>query len=400
MIALTEYEQVSLPADALPAALGRRLWEHYSPQVVVEPPSFQTAGQWRLTAQGWVGTIPLAADWGLVLQPKVPLGNLWRMLAYAYELSSFRFLDGLVECETWPEFVEQLALALAGRVLQRARQGFYRGYVARQESLPTVRGRLDGRRLAQRPWAVELPCRYQEQTADLVDNHILAWTLWQITHSGLLTERGLPTVRQAYQSLHGRVTLTPVSPVDCAGRPYHRLNEDYRPLHALCRLFLEHSGPGHPAGDRLMLPFLVNMEQLFESFVAAWLANHLPSTWRLETQERVQLDAAGQAHFVIDLVLYERVTGAARWVLDTKYKTPASPAAEDIAQVVAYAEATGCREAILVYPIPLARPLDTWVGRVRVRGLAFALGGDLEAAGMEFLRGLGDWGIIRDKKIP
>ncbi|MEW5987845.1 MAG: restriction endonuclease [Chloroflexota bacterium] len=384
VIALTEYEQVSLPPTALTAALGQRLWQDYGRQVVVEPPSFQTAGQWRLTAQGWVGVIPLTSERRLVLQPKVPLRNLLRMLEYAYQLQSFRLLEELVETQSWPGFYERLALALAGRVLQRARQGFYRGYLIRQEALPAMRGRLDGGQLARRPWAVELPCRYQEQTVDLLDNHILAWTLWRIAHSGLLSERGLPVIRQACQSLRGLVTLTPVTAQACAGRLYHRLNEDYRPLHALCRLFLEHTGPDTQVGDHLALPFLVNMERLFELFVAEWLSSHLPAAWRLQSQERVQLDAAGHTHFVIDLVVYEKETNAARWVLDTKYKTPAAPAAEDIAQVVAYAEAKGCREAVLVYPTALARPLDTWVGRVRVRSLAFSLAGDLEAAGQGF----------------
>lgn len=72
-------------------------------------------------------------------------------------------------------------------------------------------------------------------------------------------------------------------------------------------------------------------------------------------------------------------------MLDTKYKAPTAPASSDIAQVVAYAEATGCEEAILVYPMALVEPLDIRVGRIRIRSLTFSLAGDLEQAGYRFL---------------
>lgn len=52
---------------------------------------------------------------------------------------------------------------------------------------------------------------------------------------------------------------------------------------------------------------------------------------------------------------------------------------------MAYAEALGCREAVLLYPVRLVRPLDVEVGRIRVRTLGFELSGDLEAAGERLL---------------
>ncbi|MDZ7968068.1 MAG: hypothetical protein RM368_24475 [Nostoc sp. DedSLP03] len=107
----------------------------------LRPP--KTGARWRLTAQRWVGHIPLTNDFHIALCPKVKLGNLLRMLEYAYDLKSFRFLSGLVDCQTLLEFYERLAdiLALARRILNRGRQGFYRAYIAKTEHLPYVRGR-------------------------------------------------------------------------------------------------------------------------------------------------------------------------------------------------------------------------------------------------------------------
>ena len=273
ILPLTEYVSARFPRESIPDALGEALWQYYSSQVAVDFPSPKTESQWQLTSQGWVGYIPLTPELGLALQPKVELGNLFRMLEYAYQLKgkSFRFLEGLVECQSLKEFYERLANVLAKRVLDRGRKGFYRAYLPETERLPYVRGRLDVRQAIQTPWDVRLQCHYEEHTADIEENQILAWTLSRIARSGMCTERVLPTVRRAYRALRGLVSTQPCSPQDCVGRLYNRLNDDYHPLHALCRFFLEHSGPSHEVGDRTVLPFLVNMERLYELFVAVWL---------------------------------------------------------------------------------------------------------------------------------
>lgn len=387
-ITLTEYQPVHFPAEALPEAVGRTLWQHYGRQVEVQEPSFRTGGQWVLTAQGWAGHIPLTPEFHIMLQPKVALNNLFRMWEVAYRLN-FEWLGGLIRCDSLTEFYENLALVLARRVLDRGRQGFYRAYVPQAELLPYVRGRLELRSTWQRPGAVNLPCHFEEHTADIADNQLLAWTLRQISHSSPLTERVLPTVRLAHRALHGLVTPVSFGPQDCLERPYHRLNEDYRPLHALCRFFLDQSGPSHTLGEQKMLPFLVDLACLYELFVAEWLKANLPPGREIKTQERVELSQTNAFHFEIDLVLYDTQSGQPVCVLDTKYKAADKPANEDIFQVVAYAEAIGCREAVLIYPTPLTQPLNEQIGDIRVRSLTFALAGDLAQAGQAFLQNLG-----------
>lgn len=391
VVELVEYEARLFPRGQIDE-FEKLLVEHYRDQIDIEAPGYRTGGQWRLTAKGWVGFIPLADDFGLRLTPKVEIGNLFRMLEYAYRLQSFRFLDDLIGCETLEDYYERLANVLAKRVLERGRKGFYRDYLAQEEHLPYVRGRLDVARSAAQPWNIRPFCHYHEHTADIEENQLLAWTLWNIARRGICTERVLPTVRQAYHSLQGLVSLQPFSAAACIGRRYNRLNEDYRPLHALCRFFLEQTGPSHRQGDRQVLPFLVNMESLFELFVAEWLRTHLPAHWAIRAQERYQLGDGNGPYFEIDLVLYDMDSGLARCVLDTKYKAPDTPSTADISQVVTYALAKGCDEAVLIYPTALRSPFDDYVGkdekRIHVRSLAFALNGDLEAAGRHFVGAL------------
>ena len=388
IIELTEYTAINLEREEITQAIEEALWRNCEKKIKVESPSFQTGGKWKLTSQGWVGYIPLTPEFHLALLPKVQLKNLFGMLEYAYQLKSksFRFLEGLIDCQSLEEFYSQLAILLARRILDRGRKGFYRAYVPKTGQLAYVRGRLNIRQAIQKPWDVKLRCHYEEHSGDIEENQILAWTLFIIGRSGLCSERVSPTVRQAYHALQGLITLQPISPKYCVGRLYNRLNEDYRPLHALCRFFLESSGASHERGDRTMLPFLVDMARLYELFVAEWLKTHLPQHFLLKFQEQVNISKT--AYFRTDLVLYDISTGTARYILDTKYKTPKQPAADDIAQVVAYAVSKNCHEAILVYPENLTHPLNVLVGDIQVRSLTFSLKDDLDRAGQAFLQNL------------
>jgi 5-methylcytosine-specific restriction enzyme subunit McrC len=385
---LTEYEPAWFASTEIPPEIGEALWRQYGSQIAVDFPSPKTGGQWRLTSQGWVGHIPLSPQFHLTLQPKVTLNNLFRMLEYAYDLDSLKWLEGLVECQSLREFYERLAHILARRVADRGREGLYRAYVPETAQLPYVRGRLDPRPAMASPGQVKLHCHFQEHTIDVEENRILAWTLFIIARSGLCSERVLPAVRRAYRLLQGGVRLQPYQAQACAGRHYNRLNDDYGPMHALCHFFLEHSGPGHQAGNWAMLPFLVDMARLYERFVTEWLKANLPGNLRVKAQEKIDIDSSGALYFKADLIIYDTTSGEARYVLDTKYKLSAQPSPEDVAQVTAYAHFKDCRQAILIYPASLQESLDTQRGDIHVRSLTFALTGDLEQAGHQFLQQL------------
>jgi 5-methylcytosine-specific restriction enzyme subunit McrC len=387
-IELAEYRPVHFERDAIPQFIGELIWRSYRAQIAVEFPSPKTDEQWELTAQGWVGYIPLTAGLGLRLMPKVTLGNLFGMLEYAYHLKGFCFLRGLMDCGSLEEFYNRLVKILAQRILDRGRRGFYRSYVGEYDRLPFVRGRIDVRPAASMPWQIGLQCDYEEHTGDIAENQILMWTLQRVARSGMCDPLTLASAERAYRGLLGIASVRPFRPAACVGRIYNRLNQDYQTLHALCRFFLEQRGPSHIIGDRQTLPFLVDMESLFELFVAEWLGQHLPDRWTIKPHEHYQIGLHEGPSFDIDLVLQDTANGITRCVLDTKYKAAEGPSSADISQVVAYAEAKGCCEAILVYPVSLPSPLDRPVGRIRVRSLTFSLAGDLEKAGQEFLESL------------
>ncbi|UEC42877.1 MAG: 5-methylcytosine-specific restriction enzyme subunit McrC [Methanothrix sp.] len=389
-IELKEYETRRFPKGEISEELGM-IWQNYASQISIDEPSFKNGNQWCLTPNGWAGHIPLTPEFEISLLPKVDIKNLFRMLEYAYWVNSksLKFLDGLSDCDSLEDFYETLAKFLALRVLDRGRKGFFRSYQPRKDRIPYVRGRFDVRKSCQKPWVVKPECSYEEHTSDVEDNQILAWTLRRILQSGACTERSLPQVRRAYQSLRGLATPIPFDPQDCISRFYNRLNEDYQPMHALCRFFLEQSGPSHRIGDRTMIPFMVDMARLYELFVAEWLKAKMPPDFVVKAHEEVVIGRGGRVRFNIDLVVYDRDSQKALFVLDTKYKAPDHPGNDDISQVVTYATTKDCDEAVLIYPKALN--MDIMIGKIRVRSLAFSLDGDLEEAGRIFLEDL-FWG--------
>ncbi len=396
LIELTARRPRSLPADFFPPSIGETIWRDYGNIVEVSFPNPKTQNRWELTARDHVGFIPVSSEFTLVLLPKegVILGNVFGMLEYVYWLGFLRkdAPADLIDCATFEDFYACLAQILAKRVLDRERQGLYRSYVSREEALRCVRGRIDFERTLRHPWAVELDCEFEEHTPDIEDNQILAWTLWGILQNVLCCERVRPTIRGAWRTLQGAVSLTPVRPRACVGRHYNRLNGDYEPLHALCRFFLEHSGPAHSSGGYAMLPFLVNMASLFEMFVAEWLLRNLPPTYVLHTHARLNFGNEKELRFDIDLVLCDAASDPPRplCVLDTKYKGDGASADSDIKQVVAYAAGKGCSKAALVYPGKVAETLNAPWGEssIAVRTMSFDLSGNLETAGQAFLKDL------------
>lgn len=387
---LTEYETLHLPQNELPTKVGEQLWRTFDQsgkRLLVTFPSPKTAGLWQLTAQGWVGQIQLPHFLTLRISPKVPMARIFDLWELAYDLRLAELWDSVTAVSAVPEFFSVLAQILAQRVVRRGRQGFQKAYLRKTDRLPYVRGKLLPQKTAIASPRVQLTCQYETQTTDIEDNQIVAYTLHQIARSGQCSPTTQTAVRRAYHLLHPLVTLRPFQPSDCQNRSYSRLNQDYATLHALCRFFLEHSGPHLANGNHHLMSFLLNMAQLYERSVANWLQANLPSPYQIKAQESTSIGPNDELRFQIDLTLYGE-NGRPLAVLDTKYKIPDKPNQADINQVITYAKAKGCHHALLIYPQPLPQPLNVSVGDVQLHTITFGIDEPLDVAGTQFLNQL------------
>jgi 5-methylcytosine-specific restriction enzyme subunit McrC len=387
---LKEEQPLYIPKKDFDEATALRLHQEHRERIGIEFPNPLNDHCYVLRSKGCIGQIPISDDSLLQILPKVPIVNLFRMLEYAYNLKSFKFLEGITGVDSLNDLFEYLVSILAKRVLGRGRKGFYRCYIKEEQSLPYLRGRvlIMPSLRASMHGSARLECEYEEHTADIADNRILAWTMFLLPRFGLRREDVRRQVGQAYRALSGMVKITRMDACDCINLLYHRLNEDYRPMHGLCRFFLEHCGPGIKAGEHEFIPFVLNMPALFESFVAEWLRAKIPGYMHLTPQYQASLDESGVFSFRIDLILRDLSSENVMAVLDTKYKRNNDPEESDIQQIVAYAVRMNTKNAFLIYPSSTTRSVTLHVGHVCVRSLTFDVGIDPDEGGRLFLEKL------------
>jgi 5-methylcytosine-specific restriction enzyme subunit McrC len=380
---LQEFAPVSLAPSPEIDPIAEKLWREHSTRISIDGPSLTTGRMWRLTNRGWVGHIRINDDCAVSMPPKVGLSNLFGMLNVAYKYN-FKVDPGIVSVESLQEYCDELASILSKRILDRAKKGFYRTYVSRQKDLPYIRGQLNLKNHLRHSWVPYLECRFKEFTGDITDNRILAWALLLILQGGVCSQRVRPLVRKAYRETVGIASLTRFSAKDCLSLLYNRLNDDYKPLHALCRFFIEHTVPNHAAGEHGMLPFLIKMDRLYEMFVAEWLRRERIEGLDVRVHVKISYGPNDEVQYDTDILLEDSVTGEVRCVIDTKYKQPESPSHDDLNEIISYAVAHRCRHAVLVYPVNMKRSFDVQLADIRVRALSFPISGDLNEDGRSF----------------
>ncbi len=367
---LIEEEVAAIPAAELAVEQALHLHAQYPKELAVSFPSPLNGQCYQLRSRGYVGVVPLGADAALEINPKIRCSLLMPMLEYAYQLPK---ISAYKVPATMGDIYEFWAEVLARKVLQRVRRGLFWDYQTRQGRSRWVRGRLYPERsgLGVHPY-----CRFAEHTPDIIDNRILASALFGLRRFAFRRQVIRHLVGRAWWAL-SELNYRHIRPVDCLGVAYHRLNEDYRPMHALCYPLLQQCSPAGGLGAEQGPAYLLHMPTLFERFCTAFIDDKINHKVALKAQYHTRLKGTERLSFRLDMALFSAATGQPLAVVDAKYKA-AGPVESDVQQVVAYAVQLGTRRAFLLYP---NRDIDEQfeVGPVAVQ----ALGYDLEAEDLE-----------------
>ncbi len=315
-------------------------------------PSWSGSG-YDLTAGAHVGTIALRDAAGglldIVIEPKVPVDNLFYMLTYAHRLVEFG--ANVSPLLAGADIFDSVVDIFVRQVDDIARRGIHRGYLDREEAAAFLRGRLlVAPQVRRGPLAVTFHQRTNEFTADLLENRILSAALWRLAQARFRDPNLGPRVRRALAAF-GEASPVGITAAHCDRVVYSRLTERYRSPINLARLFLRHLSLEGQAGATPFASFLVPMPRLFEQFIARLLAEELLA-WprlRLEDQWQIYLDEERRLQGRPDLLLYR--DGRAALVLDTKYKVyNEKPTNADINQMVTYCHTLGVGRGVLLYP--------------------------------------------------
>jgi 5-methylcytosine-specific restriction enzyme subunit McrC len=366
-VVLAEYESTLVYLNADQERALRRIAQG---RIAVSPGD--ATNTWRITASSHVGTI-VTPDLRILIVPKVTTANLFYLLEAGG--SPVDVGPAIFDYDTTHDLIPSFATFYARHLEKALTRGVPHAYAEVQERLQGIRGRVDlsaQRRLAGVPVPTE--CRFDEYTADIRLNRILRGAAQRLLRLPGVTV----STRQALQRLVS--TLGESSPCTSADlvRPivFTRLNEHCQSAERIARMVLGNETLLASAGSAGAGVFLIDMNKVFEVFVAARLSRHLSGRLTVCPQHTRPLDLDGNVAIRPDLV-FKRGADVV-YVADTKYKisTDGYGRDADYYQILAYATALDVPEGMLIYcqrdgSVP---PRGIKVGKLGTRLVALAIG--------------------------
>ena len=229
-------------------------------------------GVW-VSARSWVGVVRFSA-FEVRVVPKLAGGNLGvvRMLDYALGVGALRRYESVRTLEAVGDSLLELIAWLLGIACEKlVRDGLLSDYVAREDTLHVLRGRLRLKDQASRRYLQVDPLEvaFDDYETDIPDNRVLT--------AALAATRGVvrsPVVQRLIRREHAIfMEACPSATPDPLGLfdeiSYSRRNEHYRYAHLLARLLLSRLAVRDlfTPGGTTSFAFLIDMNELFEAFV-------------------------------------------------------------------------------------------------------------------------------------
>lgn len=167
------------------------------------------------------------------------------------------------------DWFEILTRLFASHLLEEWQRGAYRTYHTVEDDLPVLKGKwLISEQLKHPSRRHIFAVAYDEFTADNQLNRVFRFAvekLWQLT-----SDSGNRQLLGELRQWMDEVTLLPrVTAADANPAQLTRLNERFRTLLNLARLFLDGGTLQMSAGDLSTFAFVFDMNQLFEAFIAS-----------------------------------------------------------------------------------------------------------------------------------
>ena len=138
---------------------------------------------------------------------------------------------------------------------------------------------------------------------------------------------------------------------------FTRLNENYRPLFNMARMFYHNLQPGTKEGDEYTFTFLVPLNELFEFYVYKLLRNQHGDCIQYQKPQRYLATWGNKRKLLLKPDITMHREGKVLQIWDAKYKNPfdgdgqLSVSPSDIYQMLAYAVRYNCNSIALVYPV-------------------------------------------------
>ena len=201
--------------------------------------------------------------------------NIFYMLSYAFQVLKQSNYEE-VASEEFEKIQDLFAAILAKGVAQQLKQGLHREYVAKNETLSVLRGKLDmpetiRNRIQRRQ---KLACEYDELSENNLFNQILKTTLHY-----LLRDDGVGADRKATLKkilvFFDEIDLVEPSEIQWNRLHYRRNNRNYEMLINICFFVLDGMLQTTEKGDYKMASFSdEHMARLYERFILEYYSQH------------------------------------------------------------------------------------------------------------------------------
>lgn len=203
--------------------------------------------------------------------------NVYYMLAYAFqELKQNNFEE--IQGETFEDIYDLFAEILARGISYQLKQGLYREYVPKNESLQTIRGKINlNETIANRSRNNrQISCDFDELSENNIYNQILLTTATLlIRHSDVKKEQKakLKKLMLFFQN----VETIELRTIRWKALRFDRNNRNYRMLIYICYFIVSEWLLTTEAGNHKLPEFSdEHMSRLFEKFVLAYYKKHHP----------------------------------------------------------------------------------------------------------------------------
>ncbi len=250
--------------------------------------------------------------------------NVYYMLAYAFqELRQNNFVE--IESEPFADIYDLFAEILARGISYQLKQGLYREYVAHNESMQTVRGKIDvsgtiAERMRNRQ---KIACDYDELSENNIYNQILFTTASiLIKHSDVKREKKsqLKKLMLFFQN----VQPTDLHTIHWNALRFDRNNRNYRMLLYICYFIVKEWLMTTEEGQFKMRDFSDDhMCRLFEKFVLEYYKKHHPKTKATAAQINWNIVEESTDTSVLPIMQTDILLtlGQRTLIIDTKYYT-------------------------------------------------------------------------------
>lgn len=249
--------------------------------------------------------------------------NIYYMLSYAFqELRKNNYVD--IDREEFEYIVDLFAEILYRGVSEQLKQGLYREYVEKRETLSTLRGRIDingtiGNIIQHN---LNLICEYDELSENNHLNQILKSTILLLIQDNDVKSERKRKLR-AILPFFINVSEINLREIKWSKLRFQRSNKCYRMLMNICHFIIDGMILSTQQGDFRMQSFNdEHMNCLFERFVLNYYKRHFPQFdanadsigWNVDTDDCIGLDLLPSMRSDITLHNGDKVL-----IIDTKY---------------------------------------------------------------------------------